>query len=175
MCFQVARRCPLYTTEIETPSDAHLCKSVTKSNQLTTKPPPRALTQSRISPRGERTGADDTSPRHFLHAGCHQRLLSLEISHTCGMVRYIILRKHLLLIPPIIKFRNNSSSTWFLKREGRLLHVKQTPKIAPCKPPPTARTEEEECEEFSDFEYGAATSTITQNYDTGLVGHAICI
>ena len=88
------------------------------------------------------------------------------------MVRYIILRKHLLLIPPIIAFRNKSSYGWFLQREGHLRHVKQTPRLAPCKPPPTARTEEEEREEFSDFEYGAATSTITQNCDTGRVGHA---
>ena len=109
-----ARRFPFYTTETETPSDAHLCKAVTKSNQLTTKPPSRALNQSRIYPRDERTGADDTSPRHFLHVGCHKRLLSLETSHTCSMVRYIILRKHLFPIPPIIKFCNNSSSTWFL-------------------------------------------------------------
>ena len=91
------------------------------------------------------------------------------------MVRYIILRKHLLLIPPIIVFRNKSSSAWFLQREGHLRHVKQTPRIAPCKPPPTARTEEEECEEFSDFEYGPATSTINQNCDTGRVGYAIRI
>ena len=145
------------------------------TNNIPLDPPSRALTQSRISLRGDRTGADDTSPRHSLHAGLHQRLLSLEISHTCSMVRYIILRKHLLLIPPIIKFHNNLSSTWFLQREGYLRHVKQTAIIAPCKPPPTARTEEEECEEFSDFEYGAATSTITQNYDTGRVGHAIRI
>ena len=91
------------------------------------------------------------------------------------MVRYTILRKHLLLILPIIKFRNNLSSTWFLQRLGHLRHVKQTPRIAPCKPPPTARTEEEEWEEFSDFEYGAATSTVTQNYSTDRVGHAISI
>ena len=115
-----ARRCPLYTTESEMPSDTYLCKAVTKSNQLTTEPPLRALNQSRIFPRGERTGADDTSPRHFLHAGRHKRLLLLEISHTCIMVRYIILRKHILLIPPIIKFRNNSLSTWFLQQEGHL-------------------------------------------------------
>ena len=91
------------------------------------------------------------------------------------MVRYTILRKHLLLIPPIIAFRNKSSSAWFLQREGHLRHVKQTPRLAPCKPPPTARTEEEEREEFSDFENGAATSTITQNCDTGRVGNAIRI
>ena len=170
-----ARRCPLHTTEPETPSDAHLFKAVSKSSQLPTKPPARMLSQSRISLRGERTGADDTSLQHFLQAGCHKRLLSLEISHTYSMVRYKILRKHLLLIPLIIKFCNNSSSTWFLQRLGHLRHVKQTPRISPCKPPPTARTEEEEWEEFSDFEYGAATSTITQNYGTGRVGHAIRI
>ena len=147
------------------PSDGHLCKAGNKSNQLTTEVPSRELTQFRISPRGEITGADDTYPRHFLYAFRHQRLLSLEISHTCSMVRYIILREHLLLIPPIINFRNNLSSTWFLQREGHLRHVKQTPRIAPCKTPPTARTEEEECEEFSDFEYVAATSTIIQNYE----------
>ena len=157
------------------PSDAHLCKALTKNNQLTTEPLLRALIQSRISPWGEITGADETSPRHFLHAGCHQRLLLLEFSHTCSMVRYIILCKHLLLIPPIIAFRNKSSSAWFLQREGHLRHVKQTTRLAPCKPPPTARTEEEEREEFCDFEYGAATSTITQNCDTGRVGHAIRI
>ena len=99
----------------------------------------------------------------------------MEISHTCSMVQYIILRKHLLLIPPIIKFRNNSSSTWFLQRLGHLQHVKQTPRISPCKPPPTVQTEEEEWEEFSDFEYGAATSTVTQNYGTLRVGHEIRI
>ena len=59
-----ARRCPLYMTEPETPFDSHLCKAVTKTNQLTTKPPSRELIQSRIS-RGERTGADETSPWHF--------------------------------------------------------------------------------------------------------------
>ena len=91
------------------------------------------------------------------------------------MVRYTILHKHLLLIPPIIVIRNKSSSAWFLQREGHIRHVKQTPRLAPCKPPPSARTEEEEREEISDFEYGAATSTITQNCDTGRVGHAIRI
>ena len=120
----LARRCPLYTTEPETPSNAHLCKDVTKTNQLTTDPPSRALIQSRISPQGERTGADKPYPRHFLQAGRHQRLLLLEFSHTCSMVRYTILRKHLLLIPPIIAFRNKSSSAWFLQREGHLRHVK---------------------------------------------------
>ena len=89
------------------------------------------------------------------------------------MVQYTILRKHLLLIPPIIAFRNKLSSAWFLQREGHLQHLKQTPRLAPCKPPPTARTEEEEREEFSDFENGAATSTITQNCDTGRIGNAI--
>ena len=138
-----AHRFPLHTTEPETPSDAHLCKAITKSNQLPNEPPPRALNQSLISPRGERTGADNTSPRHFLLAGRHKRLLLLEISHTCSTVRYIILRKHLLLIHPIIKFCTNSSSTWFLQRLGHLRHAKQTPIIAPFKPPPTARTEEE--------------------------------
>ena len=72
-------------------------------------------------------------------------------------------------------FRNNSTSAWFLQRKGHLRYVKQTPRLATCKLPPTARTEEEEREEFSDFEYGAATSTITQNFDTGRVGHAIRI
>ena len=91
------------------------------------------------------------------------------------MVRYTILHKHLLLIPPIIAFCNKSSSAWFLQREGHLRHLKQTPRLAPYKPPPTAQTEEEEREEFSDFENGAANSTITQNYGTGRVGHAICI
>ena len=138
----LARRCPLYTTEPETPSNAHLCTAATKNNQLTTNPPSRALIQIRISPRGKRTGADKTSPRHFLHAGRHQRLLLLEFSHTCSMVRYIILRKHLLLMPPIIAFRNKSSPTWFLQREVHLRHVKQTPILAPSKPPLTARTEE---------------------------------
>ena len=127
-----ARRCPLYTTEPETPSDVHLCKAVTKNNQLTTKPLSRALIQSQISLRGKRTGADETSLRHFLHAGRHQRLLLLEFSHTCSMVRYIILRKHLLLMPPIIAFRNKSSSARFLQREGHLRHVKHTPRLAPC-------------------------------------------
>ena len=106
--------------EPETPSNAHLCKAVTKTSQLTTEPPLRALTQSRSSPRGDRTGADDTSPRNFLHAGRHQRLLLLEFSHTFRMVRYAILRKHLLLIPPIIAFCNKSTSAWFLQCEGHL-------------------------------------------------------
>ena len=91
------------------------------------------------------------------------------------MVRYTILRKHLLLIPPIIAFRKKSSSAWFLQHKGHLRHVKQTPRLAPCKPPPTSQTEEEEREEFSDLEYGVATSKITQNCDTGRVGHAIRI
>ena len=89
------------------------------------------------------------------------------------MVRYIILRKYLLLIPPIFVFRKKLASAWFLQREGHLRHLKQTPRLAPCQPPPTARTEEEEREKFSDFENGAANSTIIQNCDTVRVGHAI--
>ena len=89
------------------------------------------------------------------------------------MVRYIILRKHLLLIPPIIAFRNNSASAWFLQREGHLRHLKQTPRLAPCPPPPTARTEEEGREKISDFENGAANSTLIQNCNMVCVGHAI--
>ena len=89
------------------------------------------------------------------------------------MVRYIILRKHLLPIPPIIAFRNKLASAWFLQREGNLWHLKQTPRLEPCPPPPTKRTEEEGHEKVSDFENGAANSTIIQNCDTVCVGHAI--
>ena len=89
------------------------------------------------------------------------------------MVRYIILRKHLLLIPPVIAFRNKSAYAWFLQREGHIRHLKQTPRLAPCQTPPTARTEEEEREKFSDFENGAANSAIVQNCNTVRVGHAI--
>ena len=135
---KIACRCPLYTTEPEAPSNAHLCKVETKTNQLATKPPSRTLIQSRISPQGERIGADRPSPRHFLHAGRHQRLLLLEVSHTCSMVRYPILRKHLLLITPIIAFRNKSTSARFLQHEGHLRHLKQTPRLEPCKPSPDA-------------------------------------
>ena len=46
--------------------------------------------------------------------------------------------------------------------------------LAPCKPPPTTRTEAEELETFSDFENGAVNSTIVQNCDTVRVKHAIC-
>ena len=89
------------------------------------------------------------------------------------MLWYTILRKHLLLIPPIIAFRNKSASAWFLQREVHIRHLKQTPRLAPCQPPPTARTEEEERETFSDFENGAANFTTIQNCDTVCVGHAI--
>ena len=64
----LARRCPIYTTEPEAPFDAHLCKVETKTDQLAAEPPSRALIQSRISPRGERIGSDEPSPRPFLHA-----------------------------------------------------------------------------------------------------------
>ena len=122
---------------------------------------------------GERISSDKPSPRPFLHTGHHQRFLLLEFSHTCIMVRYIILRKHLLLIPPIIVFRNKSESAWFLKREGHLRHLKQTPRLTPYQPPPTAQTEEDKRETFSDFENGVANSTIIQNCDTVHIGHAI--
>ena len=89
------------------------------------------------------------------------------------MVRYIILRKHLLLILSIIAFRNKSASAWFLQRKVHILHLKQIPRLASFQPPPTARTEEEERENFSDFENGAANSTIIQNCGTVRVGHGI--
>ena len=96
-----------------------------------------------------------------------------DFSHTCSMVRYIIRRKHLLLIPPIIAFRNKSESAWFLQCEGHLRHLKQTPRLAPYQPPPTARTEEEERKKISDFENGAANSTIIAILDNCGVSHSI--
>ena len=93
------------------------------------------------------------------------------------MVRYIILRKHLLPIPPIIAFfvTNRHPHGFY---DARVIST--TPKtntqvtLAPCQPPPTARTEEEEREKFNDFEkMEPANSTIIQNCDTVRVGHAI--
>ena len=89
------------------------------------------------------------------------------------MVRYIILRKNLLLIPQIVAFRKNSASAWFLQREGHLRTLKRIPRLATCSPPPTARTEEEGREKIGTLDRGAANSTIIQECNTYRVGHAL--